>query len=162
MSDPTENGASDGDETTLAQRAAAAAEEAMNTDDLDVLFPDGYFEGDPWLLTQIHKERLPVEVTVSLSRAEVPVRAGIPDPRKAGRVIVSHEVAKYEPVPIREEGMIVGWKIRAHLRAIHVEPMGEVPEAIEREFERLMMTDRQAAALLADRLVRLASGGVAA
>lgn len=163
MPDPTENGHTEDDEWGgLAQRAAQAAGLNDPIDDPESLFPDGFMDGDEWNLDRVRKSKLPIEVTVSLSKAEVPLRGGLPDPGKVGRLSVRTGGGKFETIPIYEDEEIIGWKIRAHRRAMYVEPMGDPDEVIRLEFERLMMSDRQSAAVLADELVRLASGGIVA
>ena len=159
MPDPTENGHTEGDEgPTLAERAAQAAGLNDPIEELDSLFPDGFVDGDEWALERVRKSKLPIEVTVSLSKAEVPLRGGLPDPNKVGRLSVRTGGGKFEVVPVFEDEEIISWKIRAHRRAMYVEPMGDPEEVITLEFERLMLTNRQSAAELADRLVRNASG----
>jgi hypothetical protein len=163
MADPTENGHTEGDGGSIAERAAAAAAGDVQEE----LFEMGVLEGDPFTLAELTKLKhdgrpVPVEVTVALSRAEVPMRAGLPDPRKAGRVAVTHEVAKYEPVIVREENElgereIVKLKIRAHLRATYVDPLGTPEEAVFKNFQSLVVDDPQRAQEVADELVKYAA-----
>lgn len=90
-------------------------------DEQEELFPLGSLEGDKKTLAQIIRKGLPIETTVSLRSAEVPLRGGLPDPEKLHRVLITSEVAKLEPVPIREDGKIVSWKVRVVLRPTYVE-----------------------------------------
>jgi hypothetical protein len=85
------------------------------------LFPLGTLEGDKKTLAQIIRKGLPVETTVSLMSAEVPLRGGLPDPDKLHRALITAEVAKLTPVPVREDGKIVSWKVRVSLRPTYVE-----------------------------------------
>lgn len=156
MADPTENGGTPDDGESIADRAEAIVGGAAM--DLDAeMFPLGVLEGDPWNLDMVRKSKKPVEVTVALSRAEVPMRDGLPDPNKSGRVAASHETAKYEVVPVKEEQpdgekILVSWKIRVNLRVTYVEQMGDTESVVKREFERLTSEDVQRAAEVADEL----------
>lgn len=95
------------------------------------LFPLGSLPGDQKTLKTVFKSGLPVEVTVSLRAAEVPVRDGLVDFEKAGRVLVAYEPHKVEVVAQREEGKLVGYKVRQVLRPSHVEQVAAeaAPEA---------------------------------
>jgi len=64
---------------------------------------------------------VPVELEVSMMSAAIPLRGGIPDPDAQHRFIVTTELHKVEPVVKREEGQVVSWKLRAHLRPVYVE-----------------------------------------
>lgn len=159
MADPTENGHTEGDGESIADRAEAIAH--GDTPD-EELFPLGVMEGDPWTLDQIRKSKKPIEVTVALSRAEVPMRDGLPDPGKSGRVAATHETAKYEVVPVKEEQpdgekIIVSWKIRVNLRVTYVQQMGDTESVVKREFERLTVEDLQRANEVAEDLLRYAA-----
>lgn len=116
---------------SIADRAAAGDE--LTDDEVQQLFPDGVLEGDGKTLKTLIKANLPVEVTVSMRAAEVPMRGGLPDPDSLKRVMATCEVAKYEPIPVREdqdgERKIVGWKIRAVLRPTFVEPVEDAASA---------------------------------
>lgn len=154
---------SNGDELkgmSIEERAAMGVTDEM--DDM-TLFPDGVLSGDPWTLGQIHKSKKPIEVTASLSKAEVPMTGGLPDPSKIRRVMVRTGHVKYEVIPEYEEQPdgtedIVAYKIRANMRTAYVEPIGGAEDMVVTEFERLMIEDRQRAAEVADKLVKLASG----
>lgn len=93
-------------------------------DEPEELFPLGTLDGDPKkTLKNLLKANLPVEVTASLSSAEVPVNAGLIDPEDSGRVLVSFEVQKAAEVIVKrgKDGKIVGYKIRQTLRPTYVE-----------------------------------------
>lgn len=157
MPDPTENGSADGDMSIADRAELAAADEEMET-----LFPEGFIDGEPWNLAQIHKSRVPVEATVSLSRAEIPLRDGLPDPNKIRRVAVSTCGGKFEAIPTFEEqpdgrSEIVSWKIRATLRATYVEQMGTPEQVVLQEFEKLTLDSPQRAAEIANELVAFAA-----
>lgn len=154
MSDPTENGHTEGD-MSIAAQAKAWAEEGM-ADNLEELFPDGFMDGEAWTLGNIHKSGVPVEATVSLSRAEIPIRDGLPDPNKFRRVIVSTGGGKIEAIPTFEEGDIVSWKIRAHLKVTHIQQMGDPESVVAAEFEKLALANPKRAAEVAEQLVAFA------
>jgi hypothetical protein len=89
-------------------------------------FPLGTIEGDAKTVKNLIKSGLPITVEASLTSAKVPMTGGLADPDKAGRVMVSHEAAKYLLIPQREgepgSKKIVGWTIRCQLRSTYVEP----------------------------------------
>jgi hypothetical protein len=104
---------------SISERAADETEAGEQVE----AFPMGSLEGDGKTLKNIIKSGLPVELTVSMRAAEVPIRGGgLPDPDSLQRCFVTAEVAKYEPVPVRDDGKIVSWKIRCVLRPTYVEP----------------------------------------
>lgn len=103
---------------------AEGATSLEGMDDEPELFPLGTLDGDPKkTLKNLLKAGLPVEVTASLSSAEVPVNAGLIDPEDSGRVLVSYEVQKAAEVIVKrgKDGKIVGYKIRQTLRPTYVE-----------------------------------------
>lgn len=103
---------------SIGDRAGAGEHEQPEEE----LFPLGSLEGDGKSLKTLLRGGLPVEVTTSILSAEVPIRGGgLLDPERAGKVLVSYEVAKVETVLIREEGKIVKAKIRQVLRPTYVE-----------------------------------------
>jgi hypothetical protein len=135
--------------TSVADRAADGESDQLEA------FPVGVIEGDAKVT---HKTLIrpgeAVEYTVSLGRAEVPMRGGLVDPRKAGRCLVSYEAADGGlPVPQREDGKVKAWKIRQSLRPVYVEPWPlEDAEAIGLLFGTLMEASPQAAMKLVDGL----------
>lgn len=170
MADPTENGGTPGDEKpkTLAERTAEASgiNATVDPDDVDSLFPEGYLDGDPWTLAKVHKASEPINVKAALSRAEVPMRSGLPDPTKRGRAVVSYARPTYNVKPAYEEvdvnkDEITEYNIVATLKVSHVEPITNDTEFLLREFERFIAADRQAACELADTFVQMANGGEA-
>lgn len=109
------------------------ADRVDQADDLDPLeqaelFPKGVLDTDGKIqLKNLIRANESVEITASLMTAEVPLRGGLVDPRKEGKVIVSFEAAKYIPVPQRKgepgDKQLTGWKIRCQLRPTYVEPI---------------------------------------
>ncbi len=87
------------------------------------LFPTGSLEGDSKTLATLLRRNLPIETTVSLRAAEVPLREGLPDPERAKRLNVTAQFEKVEVVLIREEGQIVGAKARVIFRPTYVEAL---------------------------------------
>lgn len=124
------------------------------------LFPNGALAGDKVSPQTLVKRGLPVEVTVSLSKAEVPTKSGLLDPTKAGRVLVSYLPATVHEVPQREgdDDQLVGWKIRQDLRATFVEDANDESELIRSEFAALVALDGAAAQVLLGELREMATG----
>lgn len=119
------------------------------------LFPEGSLEGDNVTAQTYVRRGLPVEVTVALGTAEVPTRAGLLDPNKAGRVLVSFVPGGKRDVPIREDGSktgkVVGWKLRQILTPTYVADASDEATVCRNAFAALLATDAPAAgALLAE------------
>lgn len=136
--------------------------EDLVDDDADQpeLFPMGTLEGEGITPQRLIKKGLPVEVTVSIGKAEVPMPSGgLMDPNKSGRALVSYVFGKNEDIPQFEDGNIVGWKIRQNLRATYVQNANDEAELIRREFEALMALDGEAAGRVLDELKTLFSEG---
>lgn len=137
---------------------AANGEGAEPDEEQPELFPQGSIEGDAKTLKTLIKAGLPVEQTVAMGSAEVPISSGgLIDPEKEGMLLVTYEAAGYKPVPVREgerhEGKRVkGWKIRTYLRPIHVERVNGEAGAIEANFAALLDADEAEAGALLDRL----------
>lgn len=149
---PSENG----DASSITERAA-------NGEHAEELFPAGSLEGDAKTPQNIIRKGLPVKVTASIGKAEVPMpTGGLLDPDKAGRVLVSYAHAKNEDVREEEGGKTIGWKIRQHLRATYVEPANDEAALIRREFEALLALDAERAGGLLDELKALAAEALAA
>lgn len=103
-------------------RSVADRAEDGDGEDQEEMFPLGSLEGDPKkTLKNLIRAGLPIEYTVSLRSAEVPLRGGLPDPDAFHRLFVNSVVEKVETVALREENKIVGWKVRAILRPIFVQ-----------------------------------------
>lgn len=110
---------------------AAANGEAETPDDDQLEFPSGVVDAgsNTKTLKTLIRAGLPVELTVSLRSAEVPLRGGIPDPDALTRLMVTAELAQVVPVPVREDvggvRKTVGWKVRAVLRPTFVEAVAD-------------------------------------
>lgn len=117
------------------------------------LFPFGSLEGEDTVTPQrMIKKGLPVEVTASIGKAEVPLKSGMLDPNRRGRVLVSYRFHKNEDIAQVEDGDIKSWKIRQNLKATFVEDAGDEATLIKREFANLMELDSAAAGRLLDDL----------
>lgn len=127
-------------------------------------FPMGAVEGDAKVsLRSLVKAGEPVEHTASLRAAEVPMRGGLVDPRKPGRVLVSYEVAKIETVAVREEGKVTGWKIRQALRPTFVEPVGASDgDLLVHYFRELIAASPSEGGQVADRIAAVAAENLTA
>lgn len=138
-------------------------QDATNDDDADgdeadvELFPNGALAGDKVSPQTLVKRGLPVTVTVSLSKAEVPTKSGLMDPTKAGRVLVSYLPGTVHEVPQRDgdEDTLVGWKIRQDLRAVFVADANDEAELIRVEFAALVALDPTAAAAVLGELQQM-------
>lgn len=129
----------DGDVTNLEERrrrtiadAAANGENGGDADGDDQLeFPEGVVDAGSSgkTLKSLIRAGLPLELTVSMRSAEVPLRGGIPDPDSLHRLMVTAELAQVVPVPVREDvggvRKVVGWKVRAVLRPTYVEAVAD-------------------------------------
>ena len=127
----------------------------------DELFPAGSVDGDGVTLAKLRKPGQSVEATVSLSSAEVPSGGGLVDPEREGRLLVTYEPGKVEEVPVREEGRVVSWKERQHLRVVHVERVARGGDHIEASFVELLDGDPKTAGKLLDRLQKRAKAALA-
>lgn len=132
---------------------ASVEERAANGEHMDedegTLFPAGSLAGDAVTPQSLVKRGLATQVTVSLSRAEVPTKSGLVDPNKSGRVMVSYAPGKVEHVPERDDDdKIVGWKLRQHLRATYVTDANDDAEVVRECFGQVVALDVRAAAEL--------------
>lgn len=121
------------------------------------LFPQGSVQGDGKSLKSLIKPGHSVQPTVSLMSAEVPISTGgLLDPEREGMLLVTYELAKLEPVPVREgdrgDRKIVGWKIRQQLRPVYIEPVQGEAGTIEAAFAALADASPKDAGALLDRL----------
>lgn len=145
--DFTENG-----KRTMAEMAAEDEDGQMEA------FPLGAVDGDGVALKSLIKAGHSVSTTVSLMTAEVPAPKGsLLNPDKEGMLLVTYEVAGYEPVPQREGDRhsgknIRGWKIRQKLRPIYVERVEGNGAEIQANFALLQDADETAAGALLDTL----------
>lgn len=115
---------------------AAANGENGEPEDDQLEFPSGVVDAgsNTKTLKTLIRGGLPVELTVSLRSAEVPLRGGIPDPDSLTRLLVTAELAQVVPVPVREDvggvRKTVGWKVRAVLRPTFVEAVADVADDV--------------------------------
>lgn len=147
------------DTRSIAERAAAAANGAMEADEQLEAFPNGSVEGDAKItLRTLVKPGDSTSYTVSMRSAEVGLRGGLVDPRTTTRLLVTCEVAKVEEVAEREEGRVVGWKIRQTLRPTYVEPVGQMDgDLLVHYFRELAAASPQEGARVADQVKELAA-----
>jgi hypothetical protein len=156
VSDPTENGHTEGDHPlSLAERAAIAAEQEP---DQETLFPDGFMDGDPWTLANVHKSRKPVEVSAILTASTaVPLRGGIPAPDSSHRLLVTTGKVKYEVVPEYDKGGdltdIGAYALKVKISPGYIMSIDDPREFISQEFDRLLIEDGDAAVKLAEELL---------
>lgn len=124
------------------------------------IFPRGQLEGDDKSIRDFFQPHHRIELTASLMAAEVPASGGLVDPEKEGMALVTYELSKPIPVPIREgnagEKELVGWKIRQQLRPVYVEAVRGEEGAIEANFAALLAAEPNRAGALLDRLVHRA------
>lgn len=108
-----------GNGKSIEERAA----DGETREEEDGQFVIGEIAGENITLGKLIRGNLPITFERSLMSASVPGRDGMLDPNGETTLVVNVEVAKYEPIPIRERGKgdtkIVGWKIREHLRVVH-------------------------------------------
>lgn len=130
------------------------------------MFPLGTLEGDVPDLRSLIQPHHRVEVTVSMSSAEVPSPSGgLIDPTKEGLALVTYELAKPELVPLRagERGnrTLEGWKVRQVVRPIYVEGVKGKAGVIQGEFEALLAAAPEEAGALLDVLTAKTSKALA-
>jgi hypothetical protein len=110
-------------ERSLAQRAA---DNGHDPDDMPDEFPQGVIEPSAAKkLGQLIRAGLPVELSVSMMSASIPLRGGLPDPEKQHRFVVTTQFHKAEPVAVWEDGLLASWKVRVHLRPVYVEAVDD-------------------------------------
>jgi hypothetical protein len=117
------------------------------------LFPQGSLPGEGRSPQTYVKKGLPTELRVALSKAEVPLRgAGVPDPDKFGRAIVTYLPGKKHELPLREDAndpaRTTGFKVTVDLRVTHVADANDTAGLILTEWEVLLAQDEGAAAEL--------------
>lgn len=91
------------------------------------LFPDGVIDGDPRVtIKNLIRGGENVDLEVTLMQGKVPLRGGLVDPRRSGKVVVSHDAAKYLLIPQREgepgDKKVKGWTVRCQLKPTYSEP----------------------------------------
>jgi hypothetical protein len=135
----------------MSEEPNGAAPEEDAPDDLE-LFPLGSLEGDAKKLTNVFRGNLPVEVTVSVMAAEVPVREGLIDFERPGKLLVSYDPHQVVVVAKRENDRLVGYKARQVLRPSYVEGVGANAGQVEAAFVALLQEDPAEAGRLLDTL----------
>jgi hypothetical protein len=143
-----------GDDPLQDESAASVAERAANGEHMEAdeaeLFPLGSLDGDAITAQSLVKRGVPVEVTASLTRAEVPNTGGLFNPTKYGRALVTCLPSVAEYVPLRDDDAspqrVTGWKVRQTLRVTYVKPANDVAALIRDEFASLLASDAKAAA----------------
>lgn len=140
---------------------AGRAEAGEHEQEAEEMFPAGTLEGEGPDIRTIVKKGLPTTLEFSLSKAAVPARgAGLYDPNKQGRALVTFLPGKHHPLPLREDdadpNKVTGWKVTQDLRVVHVEQASDVPALIRSQFELLAAGDAAAAGRLLDQLQELA------
>lgn len=169
---PDQNGGSDETSEYHRQLAEARAAEGIDSKarsledladdggDQPELFPMGSLPGDDVTPSKLIKRGLPLEITVALSRAEVPVGGGgLFNPDKKGRALVSYLPGAVHEVPSRDgdDDTVTSWKARQDLRVTYVEHANDEAALILKEFEALMALDEAGAGRVLDTLTQLFS-----
>lgn len=169
MADPIDDddGAGDGpdagnvpEKVTRNGGRRTVAEQAADGGEQGEMFPEGILAGDKKTLRSLIKPGQAVETTVALSRAEVPLRDGLPDPDKPVRVLVTARFHKCEPIAKREGDAekVSSWKLRVHLKSAHCESVAATDdELIRQRFAVLLEQSPTAAGELLDQLRAAAS-----
>lgn len=149
--------------------AASVEERAANGEHLEdqpPLFETGVLDGGGVTPQTLIRKGLPVELTCSLSRAEVPLRGSLPNPSRFGRALVTYLPAPAHETPIREDrndpAKVTSWKVRQDLRVTFVQDANDVAELVSTEFETLLATEPEAAGALLERLSALATEALGA
>jgi hypothetical protein len=143
------------DARSISDRAANGDSETV-----EELFPVGAVDGDGVSLKQLVKPGHKVETTAALSRAEVPLRNGLPDPSRRLRMLVTGIPGKVHSLPLREDDgkpeAVTGWKLAQDVRVDHVEnvPLTE-RELILNRFAAIVDESPSAAGGLLDDLQKV-------
>jgi hypothetical protein len=151
------------DNAEAARRATAAAEAAMNADeDQGELFPSGVMDGGKTTLKTLVKPGQGHKTRVALSRAEVPLRGGLPDPDRQVRALVTGIFQNERTAAERDNEAnplkVTGWKTTVNLRIEYVEHVPDTDAGlIEQRFKAMLEIDPRAAGVLLDQLKVLAS-----
>jgi hypothetical protein len=129
------------------------------------MFPNGTLEGEGKSLKTLHKPGQAIELTVALSRAEVPLRNGLPDPDRPMRALVTGVFQKATTLAKREDAgnpmKVTGWKLAAAMRVEYVEAVpAEDSGLIEQRFRAMLEVDPAGAGRLLEQLQALASASL--
>lgn len=83
----------------------------------------GQIAGDGMTLSKLIPRTAKVELETSMMSAAIPAKDGLLDAQGYTTLVLVVEVAKYEPIPVRErkqgESKVTSWKIRQHLRVVN-------------------------------------------
>jgi hypothetical protein len=143
------------DDPMEGQNGRSIEERAGDGDGQMEAFPMGAVDGDAKVtLRTLIRGGEPVSFTVSMRSAEVPLRGGLVDPRKTVRLLVTCEAFDGGlPVPQREDGKVVSWKVRQSLRPTYVEPVGPTDGDLLVHYHReLLASSPSEAAVVAERI----------
>jgi hypothetical protein len=126
------------------------------------MFPNGTLEGEGKTLKTLVKPGQAVETTISIGKAEVPLRNGMPDPDKPMRALVTGIFQSCKPTARREDAgnpvKVTGWKLAVHLRADFVEAVPfDDAGLIAQRFRAMLEVEPSAAGRLLEQLQALAS-----
>lgn len=122
------------------------------------LFPDGFVEGDEGVTHKtLIRPGLPIELKVSLTRAEIPSRGkSLFTPGREAKVLVTVEPGVVHEAPVMEgdrpNRKVTGWKLTQDLRSVYAERVTGDSANIEAEFALLMDGDPRKAGELLDKL----------
>lgn len=126
------------------------------------LFPAGVMDGGKTTLKTLVKPGQSHKTRVALSRAEVPLRGGLPDPDRQVRALVTgifqnektHAERDNEANPLK----VTGWKTTVNLRIEYVEHVPDSDDGlIEQRFKAMLEVEPAAAGRLVERLQALMS-----
>jgi hypothetical protein len=136
--------------------------EGAEPEEPEELFPLGSLEGDELTPQKLIKKGAPVQVTVSIGSAEVPMPSGgLLDPERTGKLIVSYAFKQQTEVPQRDGEDITGWKIRQELRATHVRSANDPVKLIKDEYAAVLGKDEAGAGRLLEELKEMFAKNVA-
>lgn len=131
------------------------------------MFPVGSIAGEGPSPQSLVNKGLPIELTVSMSRAEVPMTGqGLLDPNEGGRLLVSILPGKVDYVPVREDkddpDRVSKWKIRQNVRVTYTQQVADIPSLIRSLYEELAAGSRSDAEHLLQQLHDLTGKALAA
>lgn len=134
----------------------------VEEDELDQgeMFPNGTLEGEGKTLKTLVKPGQAVETTVALSRAEVPLRNGMPDPDRPVRALVTGVFQKATELAKREDSgnpmKVTGWKLAVGMRVEYVEAVpADDGGLILQRFRAMLEVDPSGAGRLGDEIAKL-------
>lgn len=152
------------DETTGPRSIGDRAEDGDSGVPEEELFPHGTLAGDGVTPQNIVRKGMPATLKVALTKQSIDlVGAGMKDPNKYGRALVTYLPAPIHETPVREDkadpAKVTGWKIIQDLRVIRA--VDAVPaDLVRTEFEVMLVEDAKAAAALLDELQAMAAAAL--